>query len=868
MSRRVSRGDLLAVLFLAVLAFCYLAPALKDGPSFGPADIAQGLSYLTRLPGPPHHNHDLINGDQITQSIPWNTLDWRLVHHGELPLWNGLSGTGMPQLLNFESAPFALPSLVGYLFPLSLAFLVTIGIKLLIAGTGVYVCCRLLGCRPLSAALGGASAMLSGNVAGWLGWPVSGTLVWTGWLLAGCLCCYRAGRHRSRRGAGRGDRAGRDHAGGDRIPRGAGAVALLALSSAFAVYGGFPEGYVLVAFGLGVVLVVTAAVALAQRRGVSAAGVGWIGLGLLGGAALSSPLWLAGLPVLRASARAGKQAATGLPLKDAVLLFAQGFYGLPIRGSYFFGPVNYFETAAYLGVVAIVCGLVAVVAHWRRPVVVGLAVGVLACFLLIYRLGSGGPVQRLVTDVGLGDVALQRGLSVLALLVAVLAGLGAEAVLASWRRLQVRAGFLAASAAVGIVLVICWIESGAVSMPAADAASYHVQPTTAVLASLRRASLLWPTAEVAAMLVGGAVASRLALVRWRPRHGAHVRPEAAEARLARWAVALGGGGLLAVQSGFLLFAGVGINSYAATSYPETPAVSALQSLVGGQLVGIDAGNASCAPPALTPPQCGVRRWNGIGLYPDVNLAYGLDELAMHDPTIPQSYFDAWPVPDADQQFDGNFNVFVPDVDTLALARRYGVAYVLAADGERAPAGMTKVASIASNDGDLHQTMTLYAVPGASRFSFLGSPAGDRVVSASHPGDASYRLRLAVDSPATLFLRITDVPGWRASADGRSLVVKSYDGMLAVQVPAGTTSLDLRYWPARLTIGFVAALVALVALVGCAAAEIVLRRRGSRSRELRQAGISWRLRSGGSGSRRGTRRGPPPPVRTSPESPPG
>ena len=106
-------GDVLGLAWVVMALAAYLSPALWDGFSFGPTDIANQLSFLTYVPHLAVHNG--LNGDIITQAVPWNTLDWVAVHHGQLPLWNNYSGDGMPLMLNFESAPLALPTLVGYL---------------------------------------------------------------------------------------------------------------------------------------------------------------------------------------------------------------------------------------------------------------------------------------------------------------------------------------------------------------------------------------------------------------------------------------------------------------------------------------------------------------------------------------------------------------------------------------------------------------------------------------------------------------------------------------------------------------------------------------------------------------------------------
>ncbi|MDA8295179.1 MAG: hypothetical protein M0004_01095 [Actinomycetota bacterium] len=788
MAQGRARADLVALGWLVLLVLLYLSPAIKDGPSFGPADLGQGLSHLTAL-AHAAPNHNIINGDQIDQAIPWNTLDWRLVHRGELPLWNDLSGTGFPQLVNFESAPLALPSLVGYLFPLSLAFLVTIAIKLLICATGAYVCARLLGCRPLAAALAGSTAMLSGSFAGWLGWAISGPLAWAGWILAAAIWCARARRSLA-------------------------PVALLAVSAAFCIYGGFPEDYALMAFGLGLVLAIAGVIAVARRRLVPAA-VGRIALGAALGAALAAPLWLSGLSGIGSSARAGTAAATGLPLSDLSLLVAQGYNGLPIRNSYYFGSADYYESAAYVGVIALVLALVALWCCWRRSAVVSLGVGLLGCLLLVYRLGPAAPVQHLVSHLGLlGTVALQRALPLVGLFLALLAGVGAEAVLARWREARVRAALLGAAVVLASVVGWLWADVGDATMPPADAAQYHVLPSSAalpgVLAGLRRAALIWPSVIAGVLVLGVAVASHLTASRRRAHAVASARRR------------VGGLALVGLQGAFLVFAGVGINSYAATSFPKTAATRQLAAAAGTRLVALDGGNVA-----------DLRQWTGVGFYPEINIGYGIDELGMHDPLIPQSYFDAWPVPDTGQDAGGT-NLFVPAVDSATLARRYGAAEILASANVPAPAGTTKLASIPANDGNPHQAMVLYAVPGGSRFSFSGASAltataasaspgargasgvarrgTDRVVSASHPGDARYVVHVVTPHSGELAAAITAVAGWRASADGHGLSVAHRAGMLVVAVPAGTSTLTLSYRPPRFALATALALCALVVLI--------------------------------------------------------
>ena len=882
-----------------IVLFCalYLAPALKDGPYLGPADLGSTLSTLTRGAVPLQTNclapdgalgapcaHNSVNGDIIDQAIPWNATDWQLVHAGEVPLWNDLSGTGLPQFLNFESAAASLPTVVGYLFPFSASFLVSIIMKLLLAGIGTYWCCRLLGAGALAAAFGGTTYMLSGPFSGWLGWSISGPLALAGFVVAAAIWCYR--------------RPGR-----------AGPMAALAASVGAAVYGGFPEDYALLAATLFALFAATGIATVARRGHVARVGACSIAAGTLLGVGLSAPLWLPGVSVLRHSVRGGQIDATGLPLHYAALLFTQGYDGLPIAGNVFFGspkdPGLYFETAAYLGPVALALCLVALVALRHRPVVVGLATMGLVAFLLSYRLGPVSPVQRLVIDVGLGNLVLSRALVLLGFAIAVLGALGAqwlvergtEGVPAAGRFAGGACLLLGASAVIGIVVAGLWAAALRGTLPA-------------TFLALRRDSLYAPTASVVLLLAVGLVAAGVGPRRVFGRVTGS--PSAGPSRLASKpeiaAVLLGA--LLVGQSLYLLASGVGINSYSRTDAPTTSALTALEGHLGSSLLGIDNGGTftastatgmtdtvvvggttlfsfpgvasasfadvcvgdevtvtgstssstvtaarvdalahgsmpagiKAASPALVGTvvtvegssvahSCGtaspdVRQWQGIGLYPEMNLLYGIDELGLHDPTVPRSYFTSWPVPDAGQT-TGTVNLFVPSVDTVALARRYGVGYVLAYPGLPAPAGMTKVATIAGSD--------LYRVPDSVRFSI--DATADEVVSARHPDDATYELVVSAPKSATLVARITASPGWQASSAGERLSLGVADGsFLSVALPAGTAVVTLSYRPPHLFLALLVVLASLLALVGLALGNAYLRRRSrTDSASLQRAG---------------------------------
>jgi len=85
----------------------------------------------------------------------------------------------------------------------------------------------------------------------------------------------------------------------------------------------------------------------------------------------------------------------------------------------------------------------------------------------------------------------------------------------------------------------------------------------------------------------------------------------------------------------------------------------------------------------------------------------------------------------------------------------------------------------------------------------------------------------VGGPALLRLRLTAVPGWQATLDGRPLAVGSWSrgAMVEVDVPPGRHVVELHYWPDLFTIGIVMAGVVVVAFATAALVVGTRRRRG-------------------------------------------
>ena len=298
-----------------------LVPALAHGTSIGPYDILQN-SGLNKVPHVNIHNSTLQ--DQIRLFIPWTSLVWTQVHQGHLPLWNPYSALGMPLAFNWESAPLSPPVLIGFLFPVRLAYTAQLVVTVVIAGTGVYVLGKVLRLGTLGCMTAAIVFELSGPFIGFLGWPLSSVMSWAGWLFAAIVLILR----------------------GDKRAR---AIVLLAVVIAFAFYAGDPEGVLLLALSaaiFAVVMLLLRAPALGGSGPVIRPAID-LGFRRLQARPLPRRSSCRDFNLRQGSNRTVVGPALfpkGLPPKELVHLIFQGFDGLPLSHSQWFGLSAYEAT--------------------------------------------------------------------------------------------------------------------------------------------------------------------------------------------------------------------------------------------------------------------------------------------------------------------------------------------------------------------------------------------------------------------------------------------------------------------------------------------------------------------------------------------
>lgn len=753
--------DALGVGWVVAAAVAVLVPALSHGSSLGPFDQLSryGLSsrpgVLVHYTGP---------GDQIEQMIPWTNLAWTQVHQGHLPLWNPYSGLGTPLVFNWQSAAFSVPALVGYLFPAHLAYTAAQVATLCIAGGGVYLLGRVLRLGVLGAATAATAYELSGPLMGWLGWPIAGAMSWAGWIFALAILVVR-GRHRSRD------------------------IALFAVFLACSLYAGQPETVLL--FALSLIIFTVVFVVLRARRSHRPLGLlrplADLAVAAIAGGALSAPLALPGVQLASTSVVHLISSYGALPPRDIGHLFFQGFDGLPVAGSRWFGNSIYPETAAYVGVIALCLAVLAVAARRRRPEVGALAATALAMAAVSYA----SPVVSAINQVtGLRSVAWHRAVQPTILALAVLAGVGMDVLVRSHTERTVRRGAGAAFGVAGTVLALVWLV-GRGRLPSFEA-------------GIRSRSFIWPAIEV---VVGLAVIAVLSLGSRRvgARHASGHTP----AGRGRWAGLV----LLGCETAFLVAAGAPLVSSSPRFFVPTPAETALRRDVGSALVAFGARDCH------TPPT--------LGIHQNVNIVYGVHELADYDPLTPEATFRSLkaatgrPASAVDAPL-----ILCPAIDDATVARRYGVGYILDHARTSRPPGTVFVATLGGE--------ALYRVPGAAAATLTPLAADGAVpspdapgvaVAVAHPNAGAWALSPDSAGPAMLRLRLTNVPGWHATLDGRPLRLVPFAGaMLQARLPGGRHTVELRYWPSAFTAGIALAVFAVVGLGSGLLVESRLRRR--------------------------------------------
>jgi len=189
-------------------------------------------------------------------------------------------------------------------------------------------------------------------------------------------------------------------------------------------------------------------------------------------------------------------------------------------------------------------------------------------------------------------------------------------------------------------------------------------------------SLVWPAVQA---VVGLGVAG---VLWWRTQE----RPGSSSRR--RGAGRLGAVVLLAVEAAFLLSTGAAYWSVSSTYFAPTKAVTDLQHIAGTSLVGL----------GVCPTHGRHADASELGIRPDANVGYGLREMVVYDPILPEAYLRSWAAVTGTHTAKAlaRLGIFCPRITTVDQALLYGVAYVLEPAGRAGPVGACPSASSATS----------------------------------------------------------------------------------------------------------------------------------------------------------------------------
>ena len=228
-----------------------------------------------------------------------------------------------------------------------------------------------------------------------------------------------------------------------------------------------------------------------------------------------------------------------------------------------------------------------------------------------------------------------------------------------------------------------------------------------------------------------------------------------------------------------------------------PGETALQKAVGTSIVGF--GTSSC----LLPPTLGIQA--------NVNIVYGVHELDVYDPLTPQQLYTSWtdatgryPLPIGPSGIpEAEITMFCPVVRTTATARLFGVGFVLEPHRPKGPPAASSTRRWATRSFTGSRCLGGHHLPTGDHGTLppVDRPrhAGGRVL----PQCASWKVVTNASSPQVLRLRLTDVPGWNASIDGKPLQLVRFNRiMLQAKIPPGDHTIELHYWPETFTAGIV------------------------------------------------------------------
>ncbi|MEO8503352.1 MAG: YfhO family protein [Acidobacteriota bacterium] len=181
---------------LVLSALSVLLPLILLAPCFDRDRTLVPTGYLRQvLPGATLDGKSDLHGDQLNdvvlQILPWELEVRKAFARGRLAFWSDTLDGGSSPWVNPQAGVLAPISLAARLFPFRYFLIAALAFKLAIAIAGAGFLARRLGMGTAAASIVAVGFGLGGGMLGWALFPLSSTLAFVPWLVAGTLRLVR-----------------------------------------------------------------------------------------------------------------------------------------------------------------------------------------------------------------------------------------------------------------------------------------------------------------------------------------------------------------------------------------------------------------------------------------------------------------------------------------------------------------------------------------------------------------------------------------------------------------------------------------------------------------------------------------------------
>jgi len=123
------------LLILVILTLLYWAKVLFTGEVLLPGNMLAGFAPFGSHANAPWN---ILQWDALAQYYPWRLYAARMLHQGQIPLWNPYQFSGAPFVANLQSAVFYPLNLPFWIFDVRYAFGISAALHTLLAAFGTY----------------------------------------------------------------------------------------------------------------------------------------------------------------------------------------------------------------------------------------------------------------------------------------------------------------------------------------------------------------------------------------------------------------------------------------------------------------------------------------------------------------------------------------------------------------------------------------------------------------------------------------------------------------------------------------------------------------------------------------------------------